>query len=185
MFINIIKFSSLTSVCVASLLLTGTAFAGSHAGSSSHMGNGGRMQSTRQAGQRTETPLRATRFGNTRNFDRNYHRTHGQSFRYGTYYQGRNHSHWSHYCWWPRFGCYAYYCPSTSCYYYWSETASCYYPVSYAETVTPTASTRLLNVDVNNNDNNVITTNAPASTPVGIPATRATGVGSELPVPTE
>ena len=187
MFTNIIKFSSL---CVATLLLAGTSFAGPHSDSTSHMGNGGRMQSTRQTGtsHRTETPLRATRFGNTRNFDRNYHRTHGRSFQYGTYYQGRGHYHWSHYCWWSRFGCYAYWCPSTSCYYYWSEPAGCYYPVSYAETVVPTASTQLLNVNVNNNNNNnVVTTNAPAPTPVAIPAraTPASTVGSELPLPTE
>jgi hypothetical protein len=204
MFTNILKIASLTSVCVASFLLAGSVLAESHSGSPNRA-SGTRMSTpsrqtnsrptakkgTTVASNRGETPLRATRFGNTRNFDRNYGRTHGRSFRYGTYYQGRNHYHWSHYCWWARYGCYAYWCPSTNCYYYWSETASCYYPVSYAEVVAPTASTQLLNINVNNNNNNnntnVVTTNAPGTAPVAIPAlpTGGSAVGAELPAPTE
>ena len=196
MFTNILKITSMTSVCVASFLMAGSVFAAPHSGSPGRA-SGGRMsttsrQSTRESmvSHHGENPLRATRFGNNRNFDRNYHRTHGRSFSHGFYYQGRNHYHWSHYCWWGRYGCYAYWCPSTSCYYYWSETASCYYPVSYAEVVAPTASTQLLNVNVNNNNNNntnVVTTNAPGAAPVAIPSRVTTGsaVGAELPPPTE
>ena len=82
MFTNILKLTSLTSVCVASLLLAGNVFAAPHSGSPSRA-TGTRMSTpTRAASTKGtmvshhgESPLRASRFGNNRNFDRNYHRT--------------------------------------------------------------------------------------------------------------
>jgi hypothetical protein len=199
---------------VAGFLIAGVAFADSRSQGPMHSGSTHDSMSSRQGLKRSPqrgtmvasnqpgAPLRATRFNNTRKFDRDYHLTHGRSFQYGYFYPGRSHYHWTHYCWWPRFGCYTYWCPSTSCYYYYSETASCYYPVSYAETVTPTASNQLIDINVNNNNNNNNTNvvNAaptvptavpvPVPTPVGPPAppTRAvvrSTVGLELPPPTE
>src|SRR4051812_18507128 len=36
---------------------------------------------------------------------KDYATTHGTSFKHGTYYQGKSHSHWSHYCWSNTYGC--------------------------------------------------------------------------------
>jgi hypothetical protein len=104
--------SIFAAACVATLILAGTTFA-------DHRSSGGTTASSH----------------------RGYHQAHGKSFSHGTYYQGRNHYHWSNYRWSAQYGCYTYYCPSTSVYYYWSEPTQCYYPVSYAETVAPTRST--------------------------------------------
>jgi hypothetical protein len=122
------------TACFASLFLAGTSFA---AGPST----GGTTASSHR---------------NTKNFggSHDYHRTHGHSFSYGTFYEGRNHYHWTDYRWSSRFGCYTYLCPSTNCYYYWSEPTQCYYPVSYADVVTPTRSEQRLNINVNNTNNN-------------------------------
>jgi hypothetical protein len=68
----------------------------------------------------------------------NYHVTYGKTFGGGWYYPGKQHSHWSYQCYWPKYGCNCYWCPSTCCYYYWYEPAGCYYPVSYITVKTPT-----------------------------------------------
>jgi hypothetical protein len=153
----------------ASLCVTGLVLAGLVQGVQAGPKPGNKPS---MASQHSGSP-KAMKFNNTRKIDKNYHMTHGRSFSHGTFYEGRNHYHWTHYTWWPRFGCYAYWCPSTSCYYYWSETASRYYPVSYAETVAPTRSEQLLDINVNNNNNNnnsnTVTSGA-VPTPVAVPA---------------
>src|SRR5690348_8542635 len=35
---------------------------------------------------------------------------------------------WSSYCWFPRYRCYGYYCPTASCWYYWYPQYNCYMP---------------------------------------------------------
>jgi hypothetical protein len=135
-------------------------------------GGSGPMHS---AGTRSSAP---EKFRNARPHMHDYHTRYGQSFSHGFFYKGREHYHWSHYCWWSRFNCYCYWCPSSYCYYYWSEPAGCYYPVSYAETVAPTANVPLLQI-ANNNNNNV-NTSGPSATPATPVPVR---VGSELPPP--
>jgi hypothetical protein len=68
----------------------------------------------------------------------NYHVNFGKSFSHGFFYQGKNHNHWSFSCYWPKYGCNTYWCPSACCYYYWCEPASCYYPISYVSYAPPT-----------------------------------------------
>jgi hypothetical protein len=70
------------------------------------------------------------------NHYQNYHQTHGVSFKYGYYYKGKGHHHWSQSYWSPRYGCTIYWCPATSCWYYWCQPYDCYYPVSYCPTGT-------------------------------------------------
>jgi hypothetical protein len=65
---------------------------------------------------------------------KDYHRTHGVSFKHGYFYKGKTHTHWSHSCWSPRYGCNIYWCPSTCCWYYWCQPYNCYFPVSYCPT---------------------------------------------------
>jgi hypothetical protein len=61
--------------------------------------------------------------------------THAQNFTkfqktfHGHHAFARNYCGWTHRCWFPRFGCYGYYCPSTCCWYYLYETGDCYLPV--------------------------------------------------------
>jgi hypothetical protein len=62
----------------------------------------------------------------------NYHLTYGTSFRYGYFYTGRHHHHWSYRVWDGRFGRYHYWDPSVGCYYWWCEADNCFYPIRYA-----------------------------------------------------
>src|SRR4051812_1189709 len=57
----------------------------------------------------------------------NYHLNFGKSFSHGFFYEGKNHNHWTYSCYWSKFGCQCYWCPSTLCYYYWCEPKCCYY----------------------------------------------------------
>ena len=68
----------------------------------------------------------------------NYHLTVGKSFSHGYYYPGKNHCHWTNYCWWPSFNCFVNWDPCTLCYYYWCPADNCFYPISYAQIVVPT-----------------------------------------------
>ncbi len=72
---------------------------------------------------------------------RSYHEQHGNKFKGGYFYRGREHSHWTHRYWWGKYGCYTYFCPSTRCWYYWYQQDNCYYPCSYIGTCTPVAET--------------------------------------------
>jgi hypothetical protein len=100
---------------MAALMVNGTATAGGHPSS-----GGGRSYSGGSASHS------------------NYHQTYGKSFSHGYYYPGQYHSHWTYQCYWPKYGCNCYWCPSSSCYYYWCPTASCYYPISYIASAPPT-----------------------------------------------
>jgi hypothetical protein len=66
-----------------------------------------------------------------------YSVTYGKTFSGGIYYAGKSHNHWSYQCYWSKYGCNCYWCPSTCCYYYWYEPAGCYYPISYITVKTP------------------------------------------------
>jgi hypothetical protein len=103
------------------LILTGTALAGGKSGPSK--GSPGSVSKS---------------FGSKSNSFHNYHLKYGTSFKYGHFYSGRYHYHWTKYFWNPTYRCYFYWCPSTCCYYYWSEPSCCYFPASYAPYSTPT-----------------------------------------------
>ena len=60
-----------------------------------------------------------------------YHLQFGTKFSQGTFYKGKQHTHWTSRSYSKQYGCWTYYCPSTCCSYYWCEPACCYYPVSY------------------------------------------------------
>ena len=68
---------------------------------------------------------------------KDYHLTYGKPFGTGYCYPGKYHDHWTYSCYWPKYGCYCYWCPYTCCYYYWYEPAGCYYPCSYVRNATP------------------------------------------------
>jgi hypothetical protein len=89
---------------------------------------------------------------------KDYHKHYGKKASFGWYYAGKHHRHWSYQCYWPRYGCRCYWCPSTCCWYYWCEPRGCYYPVSYVEYATPTAAPQIV---VNNTA--VATTQGPAT----------------------
>src|SRR5262249_241266 len=59
-------------------------------------------------------------------------------FNGGLCFKGKNHCHWTYYCWYPSYSCYCYWCPYSCCYYYWCEPQQCYYPISYITTAPPT-----------------------------------------------
>jgi hypothetical protein len=52
-------------------------------------------------------------------------------FKYGYYYKGKGHCHWTCSCWDVRYGCIVYYCPVTCVWYYFCDLDDCYYPVEY------------------------------------------------------
>ncbi len=60
-----------------------------------------------------------------------YYRDHGQRFRGGYLYRGRDHHHWTRTVWDPVCRRYQYWDPSLSVWYYWYPADNCYYPVSY------------------------------------------------------
>ena len=70
---------------------------------------------------------------------RDYRMTHGTKLAGGGYaYKGKGQRHWSHRCWYGKYGCECYYCPYARCWYYWYQPACCYYPVNYLPACTPT-----------------------------------------------
>ena len=165
----------LATLCIAGLTLAGTAFAaphggnshgGSHAGSHAGSHNGSHNQATKSAAKNSATAnksnktsmakkanssFKTTKFSSP-NGIANYNKKYGKSFAYGTYYQGRNHRHWTSYGWWSRYRAYIYWDPTASSYYYWSAADQSYYPISYAETVTPTPDAPLNDIDNDNTD---------------------------------
>src|SRR5438445_518285 len=52
-------------------------------------------------------------------------------------YKGKDHYHWSYWCWNSHYHCHNYWCPRESCYYYWYAPERCYYPLSYIANATP------------------------------------------------
>jgi hypothetical protein len=73
-----------------------------------------------------------------RDHDKNYAEKHGEKFKDGYLYRGKEHYHWTDRYYWKKYDCYCYWCPYTRCWYYWSEKADCYYPVSYITVQAPT-----------------------------------------------
>lgn len=60
-----------------------------------------------------------------------YYVQHGHRFKYGYWYSGYVHPHWSYHVWDSRYGCFLYYDPGVKVYYYWNPVHYRYYPVSY------------------------------------------------------
>ncbi len=70
---------------------------------------------------------------------KDYHLSNGFKLKDGGYsYKGKDHHQWAYKCWYAKYGCECYYCPSACCWYYWYPQDSCYYPVSYIPQYTPT-----------------------------------------------
>jgi hypothetical protein len=110
---------------------------------------------------------------------RSYHETYGTKFKYGYYYKGYDHHHWTYSYWWSKYGCYTYWCPSTSCWYYWYPREERYYPVSYISTATPVAQPTPPGVETNVKQIVNVTNNSPGSATAG--AGKAGTAGTPLP----
>jgi hypothetical protein len=76
------------------------------------------------------------RAGHFKRFGKNYHLRHGKRFRFGWYFKGFWHRHWTRCVWNPRYRTYCYWCPCTLQWYYWCQPQGCYYPVTYCPTGT-------------------------------------------------
>ena len=50
----------------------------------------------------------------------------------------RTYCGWSSYCWYPQYGCYAFFCPLDGQWYYWSAACGHYIPVTYIAVYRPT-----------------------------------------------
>jgi hypothetical protein len=119
-------------VTILSLAVAGAARAdGSRGHSTSHPSGTGRGSSMSRSGDSRHYD---TRRGDFKDYYKDYHLTHGVSFKYGYFFKGKEHYHWSYSCWSERYGCNIYWCPCTCCYYYWCQPYDCYYPVSYCPT---------------------------------------------------
>lgn len=71
-------------------------------------------------------PVHTTRFTG-----KHYHHRHGHQFRYGFYYRGFNHNHWTRHYWDARYGTFLYYDPYALAWYYWCAPHYTFYPVAY------------------------------------------------------
>jgi hypothetical protein len=123
-------FLSLTLALMATFALTSDSVA---------LANGGKSGSGSHS---------SSHFGGYKNF---YHN--GKQFyfhHYNSSYKG-----WSHYCWFPKYSCYGYYCSTQSCWYCYCPQYSCYVPYSYVPTFTPQA----VNLNANQNQNTNTNTN--------------------------
>lgn len=99
---------------------------------------------------------------------RHHHGHWGHGHRHGHHFRHHHYCGWRHYCWFPSYGCYGYYCPSACSWYYYYEPQQCYYPVSYITTYAPTTPGISINVNNNNNNNqNVAVPPGGATVPVG------------------
>jgi hypothetical protein len=96
------------------------------------------------------------------------HHHHGHHYRHH-HYRHHHYSSWRHYCWFPTYGCYGYYCPSACSWYYYYAPQQCYYPISYITTYAPTTPGITINVNNNNNlnNNNVGASATDGAVPVG------------------
>ena len=97
---------------------------------------------------------------------------HGHHHHAHHHHHGHHHQHyrnwdyrsWSSYCWYPRYGCYCYYCPTSCGWFYYYEQDRCYLPITQVAQYPPTN----VNVNVNNNNNqNVIGGGGVPALPVG------------------
>jgi hypothetical protein len=64
--------------------------------------------------------------------------SHKQQSRYSGRYFGRDYRNWSRYCWFPRYNCYGYCCPSDGVWFYWCEEQGRYLPISELANYPPT-----------------------------------------------
>src|SRR5262249_42600499 len=90
--------------------------------------NGGPGQNGGNRGPRKSTSISSN--NNNRSFKlssshshSDYNLKHGTKFEQGYFYKGKYHDHWSHYCWYPSYGCYLYYDPCVYTWYYWCAPA--------------------------------------------------------------
>jgi hypothetical protein len=81
-------------------------------------------------------------------------------------YYGKNHNHWSHYCWNGKYGCNFYWCPWSLCYYYWYGPGNCYYPISYIDQYPPVATAPAGVTQVVNLQSGAVPAPPPGSGPV-------------------
>jgi hypothetical protein len=99
--------------------------------------NGGKGQNGSRSTRSLSSSSSSKNWNNSRNSGsynksfNNYIQKFGTKFEHGYFYSGKYHDHWSHYCWYPSYGCYLYYDPCVYSWYYWCAPAYCYYPVSY------------------------------------------------------
>jgi hypothetical protein len=65
------------------------------------------------------------------------HGFYGSKFKYGWYFPGKYHYHWSKRWYSPSYKCWFFYCPRTYVWYYWYAPGVCYYPVTYITCAAP------------------------------------------------
>jgi hypothetical protein len=106
-------FQGVLAVALA-LMAGGPVEAGNNANGSAGAGRG--SHGGRAHARKVRKPERIRKRG-----PRHYHRRHGKRFRYGYYYSGRHHRHWTH----------RWYSNRYRRYFYWCASRTAYYPVSY------------------------------------------------------
>jgi hypothetical protein len=136
------------------------------------------LAATADAGQRGGAPKGGS---NSHDSRRSYHEEHGMKFKYGYFYKGHEHNHWTYRYWWGRYGCYTYYCPSTYCWYYWYPKDECYYPVNYITTATPVPQPAPPAVETGVKQIVNVTTNSPGSATTGAGPAAAPPPAAPLP----
>ena len=72
-----------------------------------------------------------------RHHHHDYYKKNGTAFKYGYYFKGKNHRHWSYGYWNARYRVYFFYEPGLRTFYYWNARQACYYPVSYITIAPP------------------------------------------------
>ncbi len=60
---------------------------------------------------------------------------------------------WSRRCWFPRYNCYGYFCPTRSCWYYYYQPFNRYMPVQYMNQYQPFNNNANININTNVNSN--------------------------------
>ncbi len=131
------RFLLSAAAMVLGLALVGTVEAGdkkggTHGGKSGGSPSSGVIHSTGSHSGKTYSGGSYSGGVTKTTFHKDYHLTYGVKSKQGFYYyKGYSHSHWSHQCWYPKYGCNCYWCPCTLVYYYWCVPDECYYPVTY------------------------------------------------------
>jgi hypothetical protein len=120
-------------VVVMGLAVAGTARADSHHGQSSH-GSSYTPSSSKSTSYKDSHKGTHDKDYHKSTYDKDYHKKFGTSFKYGYFYKGKSHRHWTSCYWSKSYGCTIYWCPCTCEWYYWCQPYDCYYPVSYCPT---------------------------------------------------
>ena len=108
--------------------LVGMSFAQHHSGG----GNSGHAHSAAQRGHHPPAGVHPIAPAHGRMVRvQNYHLVYGHAFKYGYWYSGWNHAHWSLIQWSPGYGCYIYFDPYCGLWFYWCAPHYRYYPVTY------------------------------------------------------